>query len=113
VELLSDSTAKTDRGFKKQLYQDTWRTHDYFWFDPESLEFQGFHRVDGQYEPITPIPQGHLWSQQLGLYLGIHQQQRRFFKADRALVLTPEEENDRLAAKLRELGVDPEALLGE
>jgi Uma2 family endonuclease len=120
VELLSDSTAKTDRGLKKQLYQDTWRTHDYFWFDPESLEFQGFHLVDGQYQAIPTSPSGHLWSQQLGLFLGIYQRQLRFFKADGALVLTPEEENeavmqrnDRLAAKLRELGVDPEALLGE
>jgi Uma2 family endonuclease len=127
VELLSDSTAKTDRGLKKLLYQDTWRTHDYFWFDPESLEFQGFHLVDGQYQAIAPNPQGYLWSQQLGLYLGIADRQLRFFTAEAELVPTPEEaaeaaqtnaliqqqRNDRLAAKLRELGVDPEALLGE
>jgi Uma2 family endonuclease len=112
VELLSDSTAATDRGFKKQLYQDTWRTHDYFWFDPASLEFAGFHLVDGQYEPIPPNPAGHLWSQQLGLYLGVHQRQLRFFTADGELVLTPEEANERLAAKLRELGVDPDAVMG-
>jgi Uma2 family endonuclease len=112
VELLSESTAATDRGLKKQLYQDTWRTHDYFWFDPESLEFAGFHLVDGQYEPIPPNLQGHLWSQQLGLYLGIADRRLRFFTADGALVLTPEESNDRLAAKLRELGVDPETLMG-
>jgi Uma2 family endonuclease len=119
IEWLSDSTAATDRGFKKQLYQDTFRTHDYFWFDPVSLEFQGFHLVDGQYEALQPNAAGQLWSQQLGLYLGIYEQQLRFFKADGALVLTPEEEaiasqqrSDRLAAKLRELGVDPEDVVG-
>jgi Uma2 family endonuclease len=112
VELLSDSTAATDRGFKKQLYQNIWRTPDYFWFDPESLEFAGFHLVDGQYEPIPPNSQGHLWSQQLGLYLGINDRCLRFFMADGSLVLTPEEANDRLATKLRELGVDPETLMG-
>ncbi|MBD2327398.1 Uma2 family endonuclease [Alkalinema sp. FACHB-956] len=117
VELLSDSTATTDRGFKKQLYQDTFRTLDYFWFDPESLEFQGFHLVDGQYEAIVPNAAGLLWSQQLGLYLGVYEQQLRFFTASGELVLTPEESHDRLteshdrlAAKLRELGVDPDAL---
>lgn len=110
VELLSDSTATTDRGFKKQLYQDTFRTLDYFWFDPETLEFQGFHLVDGQYEGIVPNAAGLLWSQQLGLYLGIYEQQLRFFTASGELVLTPEESHDRLAAKLRELGVDPDAL---
>jgi Uma2 family endonuclease len=112
VELLSESTAATDRGFKKQLYQATFRTPDYFWFDPESLEFQGFHLVDGQYAPIPPNPAGHLWSQQLGLYLGVQARTLRFFTVDGELVLTPEEANDRLAAKLRELGVDPDALMG-
>lgn len=34
VEILSDSTADVDRGLKKQLYQDVWRTTEYFWFDP-------------------------------------------------------------------------------
>ena len=42
LETLSPSTANTDKDFKKKLYQDTFRTPDYFWFDPESLEFAGF-----------------------------------------------------------------------
>ena len=64
IELLSDSTAKTDRGLKKQIYQDIFRTPDYFWFDPDTLEFEGFHLVDGAYEALAPNPQGFLWSQQ-------------------------------------------------
>lgn len=135
VELLSPSTADTDRGLKKQIYQDIFRTPDYFWFDPDRLEFAGFHLVDGRYEPLEPNPQGWLWSQQLGLYLGIREAQLRFFTAKGELVPTPEESAeaerqragqawqqaeqqqqraeqerqraDRLAAKLRELGVDP------
>jgi Uma2 family endonuclease len=115
VELLSDSTAAVDREFKKQLYQDTWRTPDYFWFDPESLEFEGFHLLDGQYQAIVANAAGQLWSQQLGLFLGVVDRRLRFFTVDGQLVLQPEEEamavqakNDRLVAKLRELGVDPE-----
>jgi Uma2 family endonuclease len=129
IELLSDSTAKTDQGLKKRIYQDSFRTPDYFWFDPDSLAFQGFHLVDGQYKELQPNPQGHRWSQQLGLFLGVDGQALRFFTADGQLVPTPEEtaesaqreavkaqqsaeaerhRNEKLAAQLRALGVDPD-----
>lgn len=110
VEILSETTAATDRGLKKQIYQDIFRTPDYFWFDPYTLEFAGFCLISGQYQPLEPNPQGHLWSQQLGLYLGIHEEKLRFFTPKGQLVPTPEEVAERLAAKLRELNVDPDAL---
>ena len=50
VENLSSSTAAVDKGLKKQVYQDTFRTPDYFWFDPVTMELQGFHLVDGKYQ---------------------------------------------------------------
>lgn len=91
VEILSDSTASTDRGLKKQIYQDTFRTPDYILFDPDRLRLEGFHLIDGQYQDIPPTPEGWLWSQQLGLYLGIYNNQLRFFTSEKELVLTPEE----------------------
>ncbi|MEQ8466806.1 Uma2 family endonuclease [Coleofasciculus sp. E1-EBD-02] len=110
IEILSPKTADTDKGFKKKLYQDTFRTPDYFWFDPNTLEFAGFHLVDGEYQPLEQNSQGQLWSQQLGLFLGIHQNQLRFFTPEAKLVPTPEELAERYAAKLRELNIDPETL---
>ena len=110
IEILSPKTADTDKGFKKKLYQDTFRTPDYFWFDPNTLEFVGFHLVDGDYQPLEQNAQGQLWSQQLGLFLGIHQNQLRFFTPEGKLVPTPEEVAERYAAKLRELNIDPETL---
>ncbi|WP_224095061.1 Uma2 family endonuclease [Nostoc sp. MS1] len=131
LEILSDSTAKTDRGLKKTIYQDTFRTPDYFWFDPYTQEFAGFHILDGKYEPLQANEQGYLWSQQLELYLGVHQGLVRFFTVDGELVPTPEEEAqqahlqvqqaqlqaqqaqqkaERLAAKLRELNIDPDTI---
>lgn len=131
VELLSDSTAPTDRGLKKQIYQDIFRTPDYFWFDPKSLEFNGFHLIDGEYQPLQPNPQGWLWSQQLGLFLGIDEEKLRFFTNEGELIPTPEElaqqekqraeqeaqraeqeaqRAERLAAKLRELNIDVDDL---
>lgn len=132
VEVLSDSTAAVDRGFKKQLYQDVFRTPDYFWFDPETLEFQGFCLLNGQYEAIAPSPEGWLWSEQLGLYLGIHERQLRYFTPLKQMLPSPQEEansaqaqlaqaqaelaaerdrREHLTAKLRELGVDPNQIL--
>ncbi|WP_088239665.1 Uma2 family endonuclease [Calothrix rhizosoleniae] len=134
LEILSESTANTDRELKKKIYQDTFRTPDYFWFDPYTLEFVGFHLVDGQYQLLEPNNQGHLWSQQLGLYLGIYDGLLRFFTSENELVPTPEEvaelaeserqqkeyerqqkeiaqeKAERLAAKLRELNIDPEEI---
>lgn len=117
VELLSRSTANNDRGPKKDLYQDTFRTPDYFWFDPETLEFQGFHLVDGTYAALEPNAQGWLWSHQLQLFLGVYNNQLRFFSAEGELIPTPEEaataerdRNQKLAAKLRELGIDPDEI---
>ncbi|NES25448.1 MAG: Uma2 family endonuclease, partial [Symploca sp. SIO3E6] len=91
IELLSDSTAQTDRGLKKQIYQDIFRTPEYFWFDPQSLEFMGFELVRGTYRPLLANDQGWLWSEQLELYLGVHEQKLRFFTPEGELVATPEE----------------------
>ncbi|WP_339390469.1 Uma2 family endonuclease [Crocosphaera watsonii] len=52
VEILSDSTTKVDRTKKKELYQNIFRTPDYFWFDPVSLEFQGLRLFEGIYQLI-------------------------------------------------------------
>ncbi len=117
IEILSDSTAATDRGEKKQIYQDIFRTPDYFWFDPYTLEFQGFTIISGKYQPIEPNEQGLLWSEQLQLYLGIYEEKLRYFTAEGELVPTPEEtavqekqKAERFAAKLLELGINPDEM---
>ncbi|MEB3278443.1 MAG: Uma2 family endonuclease [Lyngbya sp.] len=138
IELLSNSTAKVDRTEKKQIYQEIFRTPDYFWFDPNTLEFQGFELLRGQYQEIQPNENGWLWSTQLQLFLGVYEQKLRFFTPEGELVPTPEESaemehlqreatqqqleierqqkeaeqqrNQKLAARLRELGVDPDIL---
>ena len=131
IEVLSDTTAKADRETKKQIYQDTFRTPEYFWFDPETLEFVGFVLMAGEYEAMSPNEAGHLWSRQLDLYLGVHETKLRFFTADGELVATPAEaakeaqqqaeqaqqqaeqaqrQAQRLAERLRALGVDPDAM---
>ncbi|MDX2229053.1 MAG: Uma2 family endonuclease [Leptolyngbyaceae cyanobacterium bins.349] len=102
IELLSDSTAATDRGLKKQIYQDTFRTPDYFWFHPNTLEFKGFHLVEGVYQELSPNAAGHLWSQQLELYLGIRNNKLRFFTPDGTLIESPEDELQRQVEEERQ-----------
>jgi Uma2 family endonuclease len=106
IDILSDSTAETDRGLKKEIYQETFRTPNYFWFDPTSLEFKGFQLMAGKYEEIAANEQGWLWSQQLELFLGVHDSQLRFFTPEGKLVPTPEEVAEKMAQKLQDLGID-------
>jgi len=131
IEIISSSTAAIDKGLKKEIYQNTFRTPDYFWFDPETSELKGFHLLDGKYEALEANAKGYLWSQQLELYLGVEQGFLRFFTPEYELVPTPEEaklkaeekvlqaeeetaqerlKNARLEAKLRELGIDPDTI---
>ena len=92
-ELLSDSTAKVDRTTKKELYQNQWKLSNYFWFHPETKEFQGFTLVNGMYQAIQPNRHGHLWSDQLELFVGLHNDDKlRLFTASGSLILLPEEE---------------------
>ncbi len=90
IELLSESTANVDRTDKRQLYQDRFRTPEYFWFDPESLEFVGLRLIGNRYQEIPNQPQGK-WSESLELYLAILDGQLRFFKPNGELVPTPQE----------------------
>jgi Uma2 family endonuclease len=122
IELLSDSTATVDRTLKKSIYQDRFRTPEYFWFSPETLEFAGFQLVGFTYQAIAPTPQGWLWSDSLALYLGIHNRQLRYFSPGGDLIPTPAEaaqqaqqqaqqaqqRTAQLEAQLRSLGIEPE-----
>ncbi len=113
-----------DRDEERELYERIFRTPEYFYFSPEIQEFRGWRLRREQYEESEPTKQGWRWSEVLGLYLGVHNRQLRYFFPNGELVLTPEEAEkierqraeqerqraDRLAQKLRELGVDPDTL---
>ena len=139
VEVLSHSTMHIDRGPKVRLYQDVLRTPEYFLFDPYKSQIEGHHLVEGRYRPIEPDAAGRLRSREMDLLLGVHGGRLRFFTRDGHLLLSNDEHEalaqqdaalarqdatlarqaaeqhqqaaERLAAKLRELGIDPDALL--
>jgi Uma2 family endonuclease len=100
IEFLSPSTARVDRTTKKQLYQDTFRTAEYFLYDPATQQLEGWRLVDQVYEPLQGNDRGWLWSEQLGLWLGqwagaVDQLQAtwlRFYHQDGRLALLRHEE---------------------
>ena len=140
IELLSESTAQYDKTEKKQVYQDKMRVSEYYWYDPWNPEdFAGFSLNHGQYEPKPFNEQGWLLSHALGLalirwtgtYRGVNTTWLRWATLDGDLLATGKElaqqaqqqadqaqqQADQaqqraklLADKLRELGVDPDAL---
>jgi Uma2 family endonuclease len=128
IELLSSSTASVDKGTKKQLYQDVWRVPEYYWFHPETMEFAGFRLVGGTYTAMALTDSGRLLSEQLGLELGIHERQLRWFSTDGVLIPFPEEAErqraeqerqraeqerqraEKLEGYLRSQGIDPNNL---
>lgn len=101
IELLSESTAEIDKGVKKDLYEQVFKTRDYFIFDPfEPRSLQGW-TLDLQqgYQPLSANEQGWLWSETLGLWVGLWTGQvedetmtwLRFYEPSGNLVLLPEE----------------------
>jgi Uma2 family endonuclease len=99
VEVLSASTADVDRGVKKQIYQDVFRTPEYFLFDPETEELTGYRLDAGKYQLIAPDPAGRLPSKELDLSLGVHEGRLRFFLPNGDLVPAVKEEGERANAE--------------
>jgi len=100
IELLSPSTAPEDLGPKKNLYERTFHTSDYFCYNPDEESLMGWRLGEAGYMPLTPDKNDRLWSAQLeawlGLWEGIYQQRParwlRFF--DQAGQLIPTEAED-------------------
>jgi Uma2 family endonuclease len=120
-EFLSPSTRRIDLGKKKNLYEQTFKTDEYFCFNylmPLSKNSLLGWRLDsqGKYQPIEPNERGWLWSQRLGLWVGKWEGTilrdktywMRFYTTEGELVLT-EAETERLRANEKAKRADEEA----
>lgn len=122
IELLSESTEREDRGRKMRVYASL-KVWEYYLYDPADGLLEGY-RLDGRaYAPMTLRADGDLDCTVLGLRLGVvdgalfklEGPWLRWKTPEGQLLLCGEEEADlqraraeRMAAKLRELGLDPE-----
>ncbi len=102
VELMSDSTANIDKTDKKTLYEQIFKTREYYIYDPyDATSLQGW-RLNGQqtYTEIVADQRGWLFCETLQLYLGTWEGKvlnevafwLRFYDKQRNLVLLPKEE---------------------
>jgi Uma2 family endonuclease len=130
IELLSKSSAAEDKKGKKMVYQNHLFVKEYFWFDPKKpTDFSGFILQHGIYQPLPSDNKGRLTSEMLGLALvrwdGFYKSADttwlRWETLEGVLLPTPEEallqraeterqRADKLAEKLRSLGINPEEI---
>jgi Uma2 family endonuclease len=100
-EFLSPSTRRTDQTTKKTLYEQIFKTREYYWYDPfEPYEFQGWHLDLGRgYQPMRPDTRGWVWSPALQLWIGRgegtyfrdHTTWLRFYDAEGQMLLNSHE----------------------
>jgi len=123
-EFLSPKTRRTDLDEKKKLYEQTFRTHEYFCFDylnPERADSLLGWRLDthGRYQPIEADERGWLWSETLELWVGRWSGPLlrddttwlRFYTPEAELVLTPAEAEHQRAEAERQRAETAEAEL--
>jgi Uma2 family endonuclease len=137
IELLSDSTEREDRGRKMRVYAAL-GVSNYYLFDPHALVFEGYELDrDHTWQRLAPDASGAIPCPRLGLLLrlwrGVYYRREsdwlRWYDGDRLLPTGSEaaEEQatraaaeatraaaeatraERLAARLRALGLDPDA----
>jgi Uma2 family endonuclease len=108
IELLSPTTAKEDRTTKKAIYEKTFRTPEYFCYDPATRQLEGWRLAEAGYQPIAPDDRGRLWCEELGVWVGTWDGPfqgcdttwLRFFAPDGQLLQTePEAERRRAEAE--------------
>jgi Uma2 family endonuclease len=99
LELLSPTTAEEDRTTKKRVYEQFFHLPEYFFYDPELGRVEGFRLSGLRFVTIPLEPDGRVWSDVLGgflgtwrgTYLGHEDTWVRLFEADGSLVLTAAE----------------------
>lgn len=136
LEITSMSTRSQDQGAKKGIYAFL-GVREYFQYDPTGdyldPQLQGLHLVEGNYFPMpqTSLPDGtsSVSSEVLGLDLRVlpdgklrfynpttgeflltHEETEQARREAEAARREAQERAQRLAAKLQELGIDPDAL---
>jgi hypothetical protein len=96
IELLFPTTADEDLGPKKDLYEQVFKTFEYFCVNPDGQTLQGWRLIETRYVPLQANERGWLWSESLQLWLGFQEGSFqgtrdiwvRFFEAPGLLVPT-------------------------
>ena len=101
-EILSKTNTLAHRKAKKKLYAEVFGTAEYFAVGRKARRLDGFRLVGGEYRPVVPDGRGWLWSEQLGLFVGLWHGRAgdqeadwvRLYHPDGTLVPTPQEQTE-------------------
>jgi Uma2 family endonuclease len=96
IEITSPSTKSKDTEDNLLLYSKVFRTREYYWYDEGSGELVGYRLQGDEYVSIAPNERGWLWSEVLGVWLGVSDapflgwryRWLRFYREDGSLVPT-------------------------
>ena len=130
IEITSPSTKSKDTKDNLLLYSKVFRTREYYWYDEGSGELVGYRLQGDEYVPIVPSARGWLWSEVLGVWLGVSDapflgwryRWLRFYREDGSLVPTNAElaeaerqraEQERLLREQEQQRAEQERLLRE
>lgn len=116
-EVLSPSNSLTEMAKKLQFYDD-YGVEEYYLYDPDRNELSGWQRINGRLRVIEQIDG---WaSPRLGIRFVVQADRLHIYRPDGHEFLTYAElerewaqerqRAERLAAKLREMGIDPDTL---
>jgi Uma2 family endonuclease len=105
IEVTSRKTRREDLRRKKDLYESL-GIEEYFLYDPreEYLDppLQGYRLLGDRYQPVSPEPNGFLFSRVLNMFLTSDQAGLRLIDAETGeVVLTREEEREAFEAALK------------
>lgn len=122
VEYVSGSGAeerdRTPSTGKFWVYEQAIAASRYVIWDPIRNRLEVYAQNGGEYQPVSPNERGHFPIPQMGIELGVWEgayqtitdRWLRAWDPNGRLLPAPEEQAERLAAKLRELGLDPDAV---
>lgn len=91
IELLDGTTRAIDKGEKKALYEQVFRTGEYYLYDPFSLEFKGYKLTGRRYTPVLPDQNHRIYSPVTGLFLIIHDERLRWMTKEGIILPSTEE----------------------
>ncbi|MCP4108275.1 MAG: Uma2 family endonuclease [Desulfobacteraceae bacterium] len=103
IELLSDTTRKTDKGEKKKLYRQVFRTPEYYIYDPFSHEFEGYRLTGNRYRTVKPDKKKRIFSPSAGLYLAVKDNWLRWMTDEGCILPSHEELYNREALRAEQL----------
>jgi len=115
IEIMSDSTKNIDKIDKKELYEQTFRTQEYYLYDPFSQEFKGYRLSGVRYKTVLPDAKKRIFSPVTGLWLVIENDWLRWMTRS-GYVLPSNEElfyKERQKVEEEKLKVEKEKLKAE